>query len=87
MGCVIDDDLRYRVVRGRDARFDGWLVMGVASTGIYCRPSCPGVTTYGAHVRFYPGAAAAPAAGFRGRPWRAYAAMHLWTSAERGDRA
>jgi AraC family transcriptional regulator, regulatory protein of adaptative response / DNA-3-methyladenine glycosylase II len=55
----------YRAVRSRDARFDGWFFVGVTSTGIYCRPSCPAVTPKRANVRFYPSAAAAQSGGFR----------------------
>ncbi|HEV7825256.1 MAG TPA: AlkA N-terminal domain-containing protein [Mycobacteriales bacterium] len=55
----------YRAVQSRDARFDGWFVTGVTSTGIYCRPSCPAVAPKRANVRFYPTAAAAQLAGFR----------------------
>ena len=62
---VKDFEHRYRAVRGRDARFDGWFYVGVTSTGIYCRPSCPATTPKRANVRFYPSAAAAQNAGFR----------------------
>jgi AraC family transcriptional regulator of adaptative response / DNA-3-methyladenine glycosylase II len=60
-----DFEQRYRVVRGRDVRFDGRFYVAVTSTGIYCRPSCPAVTPRRANVRFYPTAAAAQGAGFR----------------------
>ena len=40
----VDDEQRWRAVQGRDPRFDGWFVLGVTSTGIYCRPSCPART-------------------------------------------
>ncbi len=60
-----DFEHRYRAVRGRDARFDGWFYVGVTSTGIYCRPSCPAITPKRSNVRFYPTAAAAQYAGFR----------------------
>jgi methylphosphotriester-DNA--protein-cysteine methyltransferase len=62
---IEDFESRYRVVRSRDARFDGWFFIAVTSTGIYCRPSCPAVTPKRANVRFYPTAAAAQYAGFR----------------------
>lgn len=52
-------------VRSRDTRFDGRFITAVTSTGIYCRPSCPAMTPRAEHLRFYPGAAAAQAAGFR----------------------
>jgi AraC family transcriptional regulator of adaptative response / DNA-3-methyladenine glycosylase II len=60
-----DFEHRYRAVRGRDARFDGWFYVGVTSTGIYCRPSCPAVTPRRSNVRFYSTSAAAQGAGFR----------------------
>ncbi|MEV7601509.1 AlkA N-terminal domain-containing protein [Kitasatospora sp. NPDC089797] len=62
---VIDDDIRYRAVDSRDARFDGVFFTAVTSTGIYCRPSCPAVTPKRVNCRFYPSAAAAQGAGFR----------------------
>ncbi|MFN8017823.1 MAG: Ada metal-binding domain-containing protein [Acidimicrobiales bacterium] len=61
----IDDEARYRAVRSKDQRFDGWFYVGVTSTGIFCRPSCPATTPKRANVRFYPTAAAALGAGFR----------------------
>ncbi len=60
-----DFDSCYRAVRSRDARFDGWFFIGVTSTGIYCRPSCPAITPKKANARFYRTAAAAQAKGFR----------------------
>ncbi|MFI9237937.1 AlkA N-terminal domain-containing protein [Streptomyces sp. NPDC053079] len=59
------DDSRYQAVSSRDARFDGEFYFAVATTGIYCRPSCPAVTPKRVNVRFYPSAAAAQGAGFR----------------------
>ena len=60
-----DPDTCYRAMRSRDRRFDGWFYVGVSSTGIYCRPSCPAAAPRREHVSFYPTAAAAQAAGFR----------------------
>jgi AraC family transcriptional regulator, regulatory protein of adaptative response / DNA-3-methyladenine glycosylase II len=60
-----DFDTNYRAVQARDTRFDGRLYLGVTSTGIYCRPSCPARTPKPENVRFYSTAAAAVAAGFR----------------------
>lgn len=60
-----DDRAAYRAISGRDPRFDGRLFVGVLSTGIYCRPSCPARTPRPENCRFYPAAAAAVAAGFR----------------------
>ncbi|MGS2589642.1 DNA-3-methyladenine glycosylase 2 family protein [Streptomyces hebeiensis] len=60
-----DDDSRYEAVCSRDARFDGEFFFAVATTGIYCRPSCPATTPKRRNVRFFPTAAAAQGAGFR----------------------
>lgn len=66
MGAVrIDDDSCYQAIRSKDQRFDGWFFVGVTSTGIFCRPSCPATTPRRQNVRFYPTAAAAQGAGFR----------------------
>ena len=62
---IADVEACYRAVAGRDRRFDGRLFLGVTSTGIYCRPSCPARTPKPENVRFYATAAAAVAAGFR----------------------
>jgi len=63
---VVEDFERcYGAVSARDARFDGWFVVAVTSTGIYCRPSCPARTPRREHVRFLPGPAAAQRSGFR----------------------
>src|SRR6202166_2657697 len=59
------DDVCYRALSARDARFDGRLFVGVRTTGIYCRPICPARTPNFANVSFYPSAAAAQQAGFR----------------------
>ncbi|MGI8652637.1 MAG: AlkA N-terminal domain-containing protein [Geodermatophilaceae bacterium] len=61
----LDSDRCYRAVSSRDARFDGWFFVGVHTTGIYCRPSCPARTPLPHNVSYYPVAAAAQAAGFR----------------------
>ena len=63
---MIDDPERcYQAARSKDARFDGVFFIGVTSTGIYCRPSCPARTPKRENVRFYTSAAAAQQAGFR----------------------
>ncbi|RIQ25093.1 DNA-3-methyladenine glycosylase 2 family protein [Jiangella rhizosphaerae] len=62
---MLDEEACYRAVQGRDARFDGVFYLGVTSTGIYCRPSCPAMTPKRENVRFYRTAAEAQAAGFR----------------------
>ncbi|CAN5565736.1 AlkA N-terminal domain-containing protein [soil metagenome] len=65
-GLELDDEARYRAMRTRDARFDGWFFIGVRTTGIYCRPSCPTpVQPKRTNIGFYPTAATAQQAGFR----------------------
>ena len=55
----------YPVISSKDRRFDGRFWVGVATTGIYCRPSCPARTPKKENVRFFPSVAAAAKAGFR----------------------
>ena len=55
----------YRAVESRDHRFDGWIYLGVTSTGVYCRPSCPALSPKRANMRFYRSSAAAQRAGYR----------------------
>jgi AraC family transcriptional regulator of adaptative response / DNA-3-methyladenine glycosylase II len=62
---TLDFERCYRVLCSRDARFDGWFVVAVSSTGIYCRPSCPAIVPKRENVRFLRSAAAAQRAGFR----------------------
>ena len=61
----LDTDACYRAVQGRDRRFDGVFYIGVRTTKIYCRPSCPAMTPQRRNVTFHPSAAAAQLAGFR----------------------
>ncbi|HEY9294284.1 MAG TPA: AlkA N-terminal domain-containing protein [Microlunatus sp.] len=63
--AIPEDEICYRAVAGRDPRFDGWIYVGVTSTGIYCRPSCPAKTPQPANCRFFAAAGAAQQAGFR----------------------
>ena len=62
---LADGERCYRAAASRDARFDGVFYVGVSTTGIYCRPSCPAVTPKRRNVSFFPSAAAAQGAGFR----------------------
>jgi AraC family transcriptional regulator, regulatory protein of adaptative response / DNA-3-methyladenine glycosylase II len=63
--AALDDERRYQAAVSKDPRFDGVFFIGVTSTGIYCRPSCPAITPKRANMRFYRSAAAAQEAGFR----------------------
>ena len=61
----LDEDVCYRALNARDARFDGQFFVGVVTTGIYCRPVCPARTPLRRNVRFFRTAAAASASGLR----------------------
>ncbi|HXZ28050.1 MAG TPA: bifunctional DNA-binding transcriptional regulator/O6-methylguanine-DNA methyltransferase Ada [Terriglobales bacterium] len=52
-------------VARRDPRFDRVFVYGVASTHVYCRPSCPSRRPHREHVTFFPAPGAAEQAGYR----------------------
>lgn len=58
-------DRCYRILTARDSRFDGQFFVTVATTGIYCRPSCPAQTPLARNVAFVLTAAAAQRGGFR----------------------
>ncbi|MEO8286721.1 MAG: bifunctional DNA-binding transcriptional regulator/O6-methylguanine-DNA methyltransferase Ada [Chloroflexota bacterium] len=55
----------WQAVLDRDKGMDGQFVMGVRSTGIYCRPSCPARKPRRENVLFFDGPDGAEAAGFR----------------------
>lgn len=61
----LDREACYRAVSGRDGRWDGRVYLGVTSTGVYCRPSCPARTPRIENCRFFSTAAGCVAAGFR----------------------
>ena len=58
-------DPRWQAVLRRDRAADGRFWYSVASTGVYCRPSCASRTANPKNVRFHESTAAARAAGFR----------------------
>ena len=62
---TLDADRMYRAMESRDRRFEGHFVIGVHTTGVYCRPGCPARMPRRQNVRFYPSAAAAEEQGLR----------------------
>ena len=58
-------DPRWQSVVSRDAKADGSFVYSVASTGVYCRPSCGSRLPRPENVRFFATTAEAERAGFR----------------------
>ena len=59
------DEARLAAVRGRDGGADGRFVYSVATTGVYCRPSCAARPARRENIAFHADGAAARAAGFR----------------------
>jgi AraC family transcriptional regulator of adaptative response/methylated-DNA-[protein]-cysteine methyltransferase len=59
------DDPRWAHVVARDRSADGQFWYAVATTGVYCRPSCPSRTANPKNVTLYGTLAAAKASGFR----------------------
>lgn len=59
------DEHLYERILAKDASFDGRVLTGVLTTGIYCLPSCPARKPLAANVRFFPDESAAQAAGLR----------------------
>ena len=55
------DDQKWAAGRARDVRADGLFWTGVLTTGVYCRPSCPG-RPLRKNVRWFDSPAAARAA-------------------------
>ena len=60
----LTDDARWQAVAERDRAADGHFWSGVLTTGIYCRPHCPGRPKR-ENVRFFETREAARAAGLR----------------------
>jgi AraC family transcriptional regulator of adaptative response/methylated-DNA-[protein]-cysteine methyltransferase len=61
----ITSDPRWEAVLRRDAQADGTFFYSVASTGVYCRPSCGSRVARPGNVQFHASVSAAEAAGFR----------------------
>ena len=61
----LPEDPRWIAVCARDAEQDGAFVYAVATTGVYCRPSCPSRRPNRENVTFYPLPREAEAAGYR----------------------
>jgi len=58
-------DKRWNAVAARDAAHDGEFVFAVATTGVYCRPSCPARRPRRENVTFFSRPEQAEKAGFR----------------------
>lgn len=60
-----DPDLLYAALLARDPAYDGVALVGVTSTGVFCRLSCPARKPRRDNCRWFATAAQARAAGFR----------------------
>jgi AraC family transcriptional regulator of adaptative response/methylated-DNA-[protein]-cysteine methyltransferase len=58
-------DAAWGAFERRDRSWDGRVIGAVATTGIYCKPSCPARRPKREHVLFFDDAGAARAAGYR----------------------
>ena len=61
----MDDEECWRAVLARDRAADGRFVFAVASTGVFCRPSCAARRPLRTNTRFFADPDAATRAGFR----------------------
>ena len=63
--AAVEADPRWRAVVDRDPSWEGVFVLGVGSTGIYCRPGCPARRPRAEVVTFFDAPDVAEEAGFR----------------------
>jgi AraC family transcriptional regulator of adaptative response/methylated-DNA-[protein]-cysteine methyltransferase len=61
----LDQDRCYAALLGRDAEFDGVFYVGVRTTGIFCRPTCPARKPKRENCEFFVDAQAALLAAYR----------------------
>jgi AraC family transcriptional regulator, regulatory protein of adaptative response / methylated-DNA-[protein]-cysteine methyltransferase len=64
-GSMIDAKQCWEAVSNRDHSFDGIFYVGVLTTGVYCKPSCPARHPLRKNVRFYATPKAAERDGLR----------------------
>ncbi len=62
---LLDEDSMYDAFVRRDASYEGLFVMGVRTTGIFCRPTCSARKPLRKNGEFFPRAGEALAAGYR----------------------
>ncbi len=59
------EETLYTALLARDAQFDGLAWVGVTTTGVFCRPTCPAKKPNRANCRWFDTPAACLAAGYR----------------------
>lgn len=84
MAAPLDDTRMYRALADRDESFVGVFFVGVATTGIFCRPGCPARIPNRENCEFFSSATSAMQAGFRPckrcRPMHAFTDMPAWAT-------
>jgi AraC family transcriptional regulator, regulatory protein of adaptative response / methylated-DNA-[protein]-cysteine methyltransferase len=65
MPAELTDEMAWSAFTARDRSYDGRFVVGVITTGIYCRPSCPAKRPARENAVILPDGEAARAAGYR----------------------
>ncbi len=64
-GDIATEAACWKAIETRDAAFDGAFYYSVATTGVYCRPSCPSRRAKRENVNFHASCEAAETAGYR----------------------
>lgn len=59
------EEVLYKALLERDSSFEGTFVVGVKTTGIFCRPTCPARKPKRENVEFFSSAKEAIAKGYR----------------------
>jgi AraC family transcriptional regulator of adaptative response/methylated-DNA-[protein]-cysteine methyltransferase len=60
-----DQDVLYSALLERDSSFEGIFIVGVKTTGVFCRPTCPARKPKRENVEFFDSAQAALIHGYR----------------------
>jgi AraC family transcriptional regulator of adaptative response/methylated-DNA-[protein]-cysteine methyltransferase len=72
----------YQALKNKDSSYDGLFFVGVKTTGIFCRPTCPAKKPKEENVEFFPSVREALSAGYRAckrcRPMEPNGAIPLW---------
>lgn len=61
----LNEDICYKIIKAKDARFDGVFFLAVDSTKIYCRPTCKVPAPKKENCKYYDSAAKAESLGYR----------------------
>ncbi|MBI1832504.1 MAG: methylphosphotriester-DNA--protein-cysteine methyltransferase family protein, partial [Planctomycetes bacterium] len=65
MNTMLPIDEMTRAYQQGDASYNGLFFLGVRTTGIFCRPTCPARKPLPKNVEFFPTVQAAVASGYR----------------------